>query len=215
MTITADNLRRALAAHFDEKMTAEVAATIFVEAHADGDCSIDPARFPIEQYEGYTFQAERARSILAELAPLHEAQWGETERYRSGIPMRPDFEIGLGEERAGRLLQFTIRRDGQLVGHLRLYLATSRHTQTLFSTEDTYYIDPGHRGGFMALQFLKFAERCLMSIDVLESRFDAKLLPSDGSGARGLDAGVLLRRLRYSPVSTRFVKILKGGADVR
>lgn len=215
MSIHPDNLRKALAAHFDQRITPEVAAAIFIEAHAAGDHGIDPSRFPPRDYKAYSFRAERARDILGELEPLHEQQWLETERYRADIPMRPDIEWGLGEERAGRLVQLTIRTGGHLVGHLRMFLATSRHTQTPFSQEDTFYILPEHRGGFMALQFLKFAEDCLLELGMQEIRFDAKSLPSREGGERAVDAGVLLRRLNYLPVSTRYVKILKGATHVR
>lgn len=206
MTITPDNLRRALAAHFDQRITPEVASAIFIEAHAAGDHCIDPARFPAQAYKGYTFQVERLRDIRAELHPLHVAHWQETERHRHGLALDPDYDAALGDERAGRLVQFTVRTDaGELVGNLRLYLCTSRHTRTLFSQEDTFYILPGHRGGFLALRALQFAEACMRQLEVQEMRFDAKTVNH---------AGVLLERLGYRQVSTSYVKILKGEPDV-
>lgn len=210
MSITPDNLRRALAAHFDERITPEVASAIFIAAHAAGDHCIDPAQFEPQAYKGYTFQAERFRDILDELTPLHDRQWLETERYRHAFALRPDIDGALGDERAGRLVQFTIRDAGRtLVGHMRLYLAVSRHTQTPISTEDTYYIQPEHRGGFMALQFLAWVEQCMQQLGTREIRFDAKTLPAADGRERAVDVGVLLRRRDYTPVSTRYVKIIK------
>ena len=89
---------------------------------------------------------------------------------------------------------------GALVGNLRMYVGTSRHTGTKFATEDTLYLAPKVRGGFAALALMRFAEKSLLSIGVREIRADSKLINN---------ADVLMRRLGYEPVALQFVKVFK------
>lgn len=205
--LTHQNLRAALVAHLGQPLTPEVAAAIEVMAHGRQDESIDPAQFAPQAYKTYTFQLERFRDIVAELHTLHEQHWQETERHRHGIGLNPDYPALLIDEQAGRMLQFTVRDAARtLVGNLRLYLAHSRHTRTLHATEDTLYIVPEHRGGFMAVAFLRYAEQCLRDLGVAEMRADSKLVNN---------ADVLMRRMGYQPVAMQFVKILKESPDVQ
>lgn len=192
-------LRAALAAHFDQKITPEVAAAIEAAAFACPDESHDPTKFGALEHEGYTIQAERLADVLPELLPLHAAHWLETERARIGLTMNPDYDAMLADERSGRLLQFTARKDGCIAAHLRLYLCRSRHTQTLFSEEDALYVKPEHRGGFLVMRLLHFAERALLSLGISEIRANSKLVNR---------ADVLMKRMKYTPVALQFVKFI-------
>jgi len=194
-------LRQALGRHLGAVLTPEVAASIEAEMVRTPDLSIDPAQFGSISKAGLTIKAERMRDILAELHPLHQAHWLETEKHRHGLPLAPDYNAMLADERAGRLLQFTARtEDGRLVGNLRMYLGTSRHSGTKFASEDTLYLAPEVRGGFAALAMMRFGEKALLSLGVREIRGDSKLVNN---------ADVLMRRLGYSPVALLFVKIFK------
>ncbi len=201
-----DQYRHAVARHLGAVLTPAVATAIEGEAFAEQDHSIDPAQFVRMTHQGYEFRAERMRDIVPELHLLHLMQWQETEAHRHAIEFRPDYERALAHERAGTLLQFTVRQDSALVGHMRLYLNRSTHTSTLFAQEDTIFVRPEHRGGMVGLSFLKYIEAALASIDVLEIRFDTK----DTN-----QASALLRRLKYTPVATRWFKIIKGESHVR
>lgn len=194
-------LRDALARLAGATITPEVAKAIEYAAYAPVDASIDPSTFAVAQHHEYTFQAERGRDILDELHPLHEEQWAETEQYRHAIDFKPDYQTGLLHEKAGTLVQFTIRRHGELAGHMRLYVMDSMHTSTRFAQEDTLFIRPEHRGGQLGLAFLRYIEAALTRLEVREIRFDVKHVNK---------ASVLLRRLRYAPVSTRYVKIFEA-----
>lgn len=193
-------LRQALVASFDKPITPELAASIYESACAAPDESHDPAKFGEQEYQGYTIRAERFRHALEELHPLHEAHWLETERHRHGLTLAPDYDALLADEQAGRLIQFTARRDGQIAAHLRMYVGTSRHTQTQFAQEDTLYVRPQDRGGFLVMKLMRFAEDALRSIGVREIRADSKLMNH---------ADVLMKRMGYTPVSLTFVKIFK------
>lgn len=149
----------------------------------------------------YTIQAERFADILPELHVLHEAHWLETEKHRHGLTMNPDYGQFIQRERMGGLIQFTMRdAAGVLVGNMRMYLATSIHTQTRYASEDTIFIQPGHRGSLAVLALMRFAERCLLAIGIREIRGNSKIVNR---------ADVLMRRLGYTPVALEFVKFFK------
>ena len=194
-------LRLALSHHLGQQLTPELADRIEFIACAGEDLSIDPARFEPAVAWDYVIQVERLRAITAEMHALHDVHWAETEKHRQGLPLSPDYRGMQYAERAGRLVQFTVRsqRDRQLVGGLRMYLGTSMHTGTLFAQEDTLFLLPAHRGGFLAIHLLRYAERVLVDhIGVREIRADSKVINN---------ADVLMRRMRYRHVSNGFVKV--------
>lgn len=201
------HLRATIAQHLGQPLTPEVAAAIECAAVLGPQAGHEPAKFGEQTYRGYVFKVERLADILPEMHRLHEQHWAETEGFRHGLTMDPDYQAMLADERAGRMLQFTVRLDGELVGNLRLYLSVSRHTQTKVAREDTLFLTAAHRGGLMAVRFLEFAEDSLRLIGVTEMRADSKVVRTpDGRVKR---AGVLLERMGYQPVATQYVKMLK------
>ena len=163
------------------------------------DRSYDPAQFGWQDYKGYTFQAERFADALPELTPLHDAHYLETEKHRAGLALDPDFEGIKERERNGGLIQFTARTEtGELVGNMRVVIGISAHTQTLFCEEDTFYVVPEHRGGFMAVRLWQFVEAAVRSVGVREVRFNSRL-------STGADS--MAKYLKYQPVALHFVKI--------
>jgi GNAT superfamily N-acetyltransferase len=194
-------LRHALAAHLGQVLTPEVAA--FIEAAAGqipADYAHDPQKFGALDWHGYVIAVERFADIVDELHPLHEAHWCETEKYRHGLLLNPDYERYAQIERGGGMVQFTVRRDGALVGNMRVFLAESLHTSTLVSTEDTVFIAPEHRGGFLVMALMRFAESAVRSLGVREVRVNSKLVNK---------ADVLMRRLGYEPFGIQMVKFFK------
>lgn len=198
-------LRQALGAHLGQVLTPELACAIEVES-ATHHQAFDPAQFGHTERDGYSIQAERMAGIVHELHALHEAHWLETEKYRHGLELNPDYARYLAIEASGGLIQFTARKDGQLVGNMRMFLANSLHTQTPVATEDTIFISPAHRGGFLVMAMLRFAETALLSIGVREIRSNSKLVNR---------ADVLLRRMGYEPFAIQMVKFYEGPNHVR
>lgn len=156
-------LREALNRLAGATISPKVAAAIEWAAFTPVDASLDPAAFAVMVHHGYSFQAERLADILSELHPLHVEQWQETEQHRHAIEFKPDYERGIAHEKAGTLVQFTIRQGAELVGHMRLYLPSSLHTSSRFAQEDTLYIRPAHRGGQLGLAFLRYIEAALLA----------------------------------------------------
>jgi GNAT superfamily N-acetyltransferase len=194
-------LRAALAHFIGQTLTPEVAGRIEFIATGNEDLAHDPKKFQPLTVGDYVIQVERLKDIVDELHALHVPHWSETERHRHGIPLDVDYPAMLADERAGRLIQFTVRelREMTLVGNLRAYVLMSRHTKTLFAHEDTLFVAPAHRGGFLAMRLLDYAEHVLVDqLGVREIRADSKLVNR---------ADVLMRRRKYMAVSTGFVKI--------
>ncbi len=199
--------RMAMAKHLGQVVTPEMAAAIEVEAFSTPDRSLDPSRFAPIVHGDYRIGVESFRLALAELEPLHAAHWLETERHRHGIPLQPDYDALFARDRAGRLVQFTCRnRDGEIAGHLRMYLGQSTHTSTLVAEEDTLYMRPQDRGTFAPMAMLRYAEAVLIELGAREIRANSKTVNN---------ADVLMRRLGYQHVAHQFVKILKENPHVR
>lgn len=193
--------RQTLAAKLGRVLTPEDAAEIEASFFFEPDLSHEPTKFGQLVRDGYTIQAERFRDIVAEMHELHLEHWGETEKHRHGLTLNPDYANLFARERAGNLIQFTMRTpDGELVGNLRMFIALSTHTQTRYASEDTLFIKPAHRGGFGVMALMRFAEQSLLAVGVREIRVNSKLVNK---------ADVLMRRMGYNPVALEFVKIFK------
>jgi hypothetical protein len=188
-----------LAAHIGQMLTPELAASIAREICATPDKSRNPADYPPTEYKGYVLAMERFSEVLPELHTLHQRHYLEVDT--SGTPMNPDYDAARASEHDGNLMQFTarVKATGELVGNMRVYLGMSRHTQTMFAHEDTFYVTPEHRGGFMAVRLWQFTEACVIKAGVREIFFDSKTLNHADSMAR---------YLKYTLVAMKFSKTI-------
>lgn len=193
-------LRQALAQHLGQVLTPEVAVAIELAAASLEDRAFEPASFGVLEHGAYRIGVERFTDVIGELHALHVEHWLETEVWRHRLPLNPDYIAMAAMERAGRCIQFTVRHQGVLVGNLRVFIHTSLHTQTRFASEDCLFIRKEHRGGFLAMGLIRFAERSLIAIGVDEIRVNSKVVNN---------ADVLMRRMRYQPVALQFVKVLE------
>lgn len=196
--------RQALVPHLGQHLTPQLCATLEHAAFSIPDEHIDPAQFAPVTCGSVTFQVERFADVLDELHSLHEAHFAETDRYRGHLGLAPDYEAMKAEDRAGTMVQITARQDGEMVGHIRLYIRRGRHTGTLHAMEDAMYLKPEVRGGRTALRMVQYSEAVLRALGVLEVRATAKL--SNGA-ARFLEGA------GYKPVATELVKFLKEPDD--
>jgi hypothetical protein len=196
-----DDVRMLLASKLGKVLMPEDAAAIEAALFYEPDLSHNPAKFDSIQHGRYTIQAERFSNIIAELHHLHQVHWLETEKHRHGLELNPDYEAFLVRERAGRLLQFTMRDEyRRLVGNLRMFIGTSLHTQTEYASEDVMFLLPEHRGSFAALALIRFAEQSLRAIGIREIRVNSKLVNR---------ADVLMLRMGYGAVALEFVKFFE------
>jgi hypothetical protein len=199
--------RQTLSANLGKTVTPELAAALERAAFFVPERSIDLSQFAPHEYRGIVFAAESFRKIRAELHPLHEAHFAETERARAGQKLNPDYGYMEMAEWRGDLIQFTARKDGALVGNIRAYLFNDLHTGTRGANEDTLYLSPAARHGFTASRFVEYAERCLAQIGVVDAWCDTKIL-FDDAGNVIRDVGVLLKRRGWAQVANRYHKNL-------
>lgn len=195
-----DQHRELLLANIGKPLTPALCEALERAAWDQPNRAIPLDQFAVETYKAYTLQAERFETIIGELEPLHAAHWLETEKHRHGLELRPDYRTLFARERAGGMLQFTARDASGIAGHVRMYLGRSTHTSTLFAEEDTLYVRPEHRGGFLVIALMRYAERALRQAGAREIRADSKLLNH---------ADVLMKRLGYKPVALKFHKFFE------
>lgn len=153
-------------------------------------------------YGDYVFHAERFATAVEELKPLHTAHWLETEKHRHGLHLAYDYPGFEALDRAGRLVLFTVRRGGELVGQCAQKLGTSMHTGTLFADEDSLFLRADCRGGWTAKRFIAYMEAGLQTLGVVEVRASTKLVNT---------AGKLLELCGFARVANQYVKMLGGG----
>jgi hypothetical protein len=163
-----------------------------------------PAFIPVDQFApqecgSYVFAVERFEPAISELHPLHEAHWAETEKHRHGLELNYDYARMAGLDRTGALLLFTIRRDGELVGHCGQVIGVSSHSKTKYADEDALFLRMDCRGGRTSIKFIRYIEDCLVQIGVKEIRVSAKMVNS---------ADKLLMKCGFAPVATLLVKLV-------
>lgn len=204
MSTQVHRFRMAMAQHMGRIMTPEMAAAIEAAAFHEPDRSVSPQRFAPVRHGDYTIRVESFREILEEIAPMHEEHWQETEKHRHGLRINPAYDRMMALERAGSLVQYTVRcghsGDGEIAGHLRMYQLESMHTQLPVAHEDTLFLRPDHRpGGHLMVALLRYAEATHAELGAREIQANSKVVNN---------ADVLMRRLRYQHVGNQFSKIL-------
>lgn len=186
----------ALAKYSGQVLTREVALDLLADLFPDR--SIDPAQFVPEQVGGYRLQCEAFRRS-DEVHALNAAYHRETDR--TGDALDFDYDRLAEMAQAGQLVQFTGRlaSSGELVGVMRLYVATSTRTQQLSVSDDLLYIDPAHRSLQLASRLWRYAERSMFALGAREATFTCI-----GEAAR------LARFMGYGAVATQFSKTHQG-----
>ena len=192
-------LHEALWRNQGQTLTPELIVGIIQGAAFQPDRHISFSGIEPVEYKGYVFHVERYAHALPELIPLHREHWQETEKYRHAIPLMPDYDGFIAQDRAGGLVLFTIRKDGELVGQSTMRLHSSMHSQTLVANEDSLFLRKDHRGGFMMVRFIKYMDAILTALDVREVRVSSKLV-------NGADK--LMIRAGFTPFATQLVKLL-------
>jgi len=197
----------AMAKRAGQVLTPAIAGDIIRDLFPDK--AFAPEQFGRLEYAGYSIQVEPFKMVLPELELLHAAQWSETEKARLGVSMNPNYAHMAEQERAGQLIQFTARDAAtwELVGNMRVYLYRDLHAQQLCASEDTFFVLPEHRGGFLAVRLWQFAEKSVVSVGVREVRFSSKLVNK---------ADRMAKYLKYTPVGTEFIKVFnESGQPVK
>jgi GNAT superfamily N-acetyltransferase len=155
---------------------------------------------PAIEYADNLIQVERIEDVLHELKPVHAAHWQETERYRHGIALNPDYNYMINAERSGRFMLFTVRNQSGVVGNCMMYLSRSTHTQRWVAEEDTIFILPEYRKGRLGVRLIRYVEDVLRNMGVTEIRVTVKTVN---------DVGRLLSHLGYNHTGNQLTKTLE------
>jgi GNAT superfamily N-acetyltransferase len=155
---------------------------------------------PAIEYADHLIQVERIEDVLHELKPVHAAHWQETERYRHGIALNPDYNYIINAERSGRFMLFTVRNQSGIVGNCMMYLSRSTHTQRWVAEEDTIFILPEYRKGRLGVRLIRYVEDVLRNMGVTEIRVTVKTVN---------DVGRLLSHLGYNHTGNQLTKTLE------
>ena len=193
-------LSKALEGNLGARLTPELVIGLMHAAQQPVITPINLEDIPQEQYGDYTFSSESLETVLAEIFPIHQEHWKETEGYRHDIPLSPNYEAMIQRERSGTFLLMTVRdKDQNLVGNCMMYLAKSSHTQKWVADEDTIFISKEHRLGRVGIKFIKYVERVLKGMSVTEIRVTVKNVNRVGD---------LLKCMGYIHTANQLTKVL-------
>ena len=193
-------LSRALEGNLGARLTPELIIGLMHAAQQPVMTPINLEDIPQERYGDYTYSAESLESVLAEITPIHQEHWKETEGYRHNIPFSPHYEPIIQRERGGSFILMTVRdKDQNLVGNCMMYLAKSTHTNQWVADEDTIFILKEHRLGRVGIKFIKYAERVLKGLKVTEIRVTVKNVNRVGD---------LLQCMGYEHTANQLIKVL-------
>jgi hypothetical protein len=94
----------------------------------------------------HVYAAEPLADVLAELLPLTQRHFAETQRHREA-GCTPDITVYERLAAAGTLRVFTVRLiPSELVGYCLMIVRRHHHTNQVRAFEDLLYIAPEHRG---------------------------------------------------------------------
>lgn len=159
----------------------------------------DVTKFAGGEWGEARFAVEYLRDIVEEIKPLHLAHWQETEAYRHGQGLDMDYPRMIECEQYNNFMQFTVRRDGRLIGNCGIYVFRSMHTKKPEATEDTIFILSEERKGRLGIKFMEYVEKTLKLIGIEHLRVTVK---------RVNDVGRLLKLRGYEHVADELVKVL-------
>ena len=181
-------------------LTPELIYGVLQSVSQTQDTSINVEDIPATEYAQFVIGVERIASILDEIKPIHQQHWQETEGYRHGIALNPDYQYMVNAEQGGRFILFTVRTDGKLVGNCMMYLSRSTHTQRWVAEEDTIFILPEYRQGRLGVRLIRYVEDVLRNMGVTEIRVTVKTVNR---------VGELLQHLGYSHTGNQLTRILQ------
>ncbi len=193
-------LRQILERNIGNVLTEELALGILLSVSGNSDEYINIADIPPEDYGDAVINVEFLKDCLDEIKPVHAQHWAETESYRHGIALNPNYEYMCNAEAQGRFMLFTVRVAGRLVGNCMMHLSKSTHTQKWVAEEDTIFILPEYRKGRLGIRLIRYVEDVLLNMGVTEIRVTVKEVN---------EVGRLLQHLGYDHTGNQLTKILQ------
>lgn len=146
-----------------------------------------------------TYQQEFSYTLRGEIESLIDQEW---EEIGDEPDIKPDIDwkqVALMEE-VGMLLAFTARDDGKLVGYCLVTKSVGLANKALVIAESqALFVSKEHRGGRVAINIIKFAEKCLKEDGV--NRFNI-------NSSAYIDLTPLMNRLGFKKIEVKFGRTL-------
>lgn len=100
----------------------------------------------------YTADMEPFTETYDEIEPLYRAHYAEMSERLAGLgrtcsPYNPRLDEYIKASKAGYLLTFILRCDGEAVGYTNIYVTNDMHNGDYIATEDTIFVRKDHRNG--------------------------------------------------------------------
>ena len=141
------------------------------------------------------FAIEKFGDIYIELLENYELCNEESDIYHRELNINKNGYLKY--EELGLFLMFTIRKAGKLIGQCGMYMTPSMINGEMIGNEDVLFIKKDHRGGYMALNFLKFIE------SELEKRGVKEIMTSSSIKNR---AYLLVEKLGFTRTAYQYSK---------
>lgn len=159
--------------------------------------------FDPEHYGDYTFGIERMVDMLPEIRALHQEEVAVTEECWLPWPIEINYFLYIAAEDANKLVVFTIRHKGQIVGNVLYRIGPYANVRgAIGATDSGLYITPAHRKGRLAFALMGYAEKCLRQMNV------NYIVHGDKGPSGGPDLDKFFRHCGYTPFAVEYVKVL-------
>lgn len=158
----------------------------------------------------YTFGVERYADIWDEIYPLFEMHYEEMAKRqkdagRTVAPLNPNKDAYIAFNDDGRLVLFTVRIDGELVGYSGVYVMPSMHSGELIAREDAIFVRPDHRNGIGK----KLTKKILASLGA------AGVKSATMTAAADPRAALMWQRMGFKPTAMQMTYDFEGPKHVQ
>lgn len=146
------------------------------------------------------YQQEFLCSVKGDIKPLLEYHYSEVHPLKDIMTFDIDWEAYENLEVSDLLRIFTARDGDRLVGYLAMLVVPNFHCKGQYTAQDdALFVCPSVRGSSVCKHLIEFMEKCLFQDGV-------KVVHISGTASNPIDG--LMDRLGYSPIETKFQKVL-------
>ncbi|NUX58645.1 GNAT family N-acetyltransferase [Paraburkholderia youngii] len=148
-----------------------------------------------------TFATETVDEVRPDIGPLLEKHYEEVAMHKDAISLAPDWARYQQLENQDRLMAFTARDDGRLIGYSVWFMDMHIHyAGALIATNDVIFVDKDYRRGTNAgTDLILYSEKMLKQIGVTKAlwhiKFDhdwSAILKRRGYGREDFTMGKIL-----------------------
>lgn len=157
-------------------------------------------------YPALSFGWEPLDWLIREgIGDLTYEHWSLTARDREAVPYDPDWDFYRRED-GRRSRWFICRVHGEIAGYVIVFLLCPPHNRTTFQAlEDTFWLSPKFRKGWVGINFLKAYETALAELGVVKAYLHER---PELTGDRSATVGKLFERLGWRRGDVTYSKLI-------